>query len=225
MPSSLRILLCSGIVIAFMSEAGCQSDPEATEVVMPAALPLDPMDKYELSPWWSNGTLLLHLDPFGGYTLYPSNNRYQDPLERGSWDHASYAALWLRPYSRMDQPDTRATITRIEGELVMLLGDGPPLHPDDAPPAVIEDQLIGTWDGGTGSLAIRRDGRFVFSPAARNGSLAAVVAYQGRWRVVNDRLVLTPSNGRPPVEIEMVREGATIRLDWPTVGQLEKAQR
>ena len=221
---SLRLLVCFGFVMSCACIVGCQSDGETVAAVAPAALPLDPMEKYDLAPWWSNGTLLLHVDPMGNYALYPSNNRYQPPIERGSWDHASYAALWLRPYAKMHRSDTRATITRLDGELVMLLGDGPPLLPDDAPPLAIEDQLIGTWTGNSGAMTLRRDGRCIFSPAARNGSLASVVAYQGRWRVVADRIVFTPSNGQPPSEIQIVGEGAAMHLLSPTAGRLEKSE-
>jgi hypothetical protein len=65
------------------------------------------------------------------------------------------------------------------------------------PPPVMEDRLIGTWEGGgLGQLELRSDMRYALAAAdgasPRQGIPAVRGGQNGRWSVSNHELVLTP---------------------------------
>ena len=189
------------LLIGLMSPlVSCKSEQEkAREVehLTPGPLAFDPTEKYELARWWSNGKELLRLDDDAAYAVYPDMNRYSRPIERGRWNQQSYAVLWLEPYTRLRPEPQRVGITKIDGKLALQLPKREPMFAIEKPPTVVEDRLIGTWEGGgLGQLELRNDMRYTLSPmdgdSPRQGIPATRGGQGGRWSVSNHELILSP---------------------------------
>lgn len=178
----------------------CKSEQEKVrevEQLTTAPLEFDPTEKYELSRWWSNGHELLRLDDNAAYAVYPEMNRYARPLERGRWSQQSYAVLWLEPYTKIRPEPKRVSIGKLDGKIALQLPKLEPMFPIAKPPSVVEDRLIGTWDGvGLGELELRSDMRYTLSSADGASPLQGMPAVRGgqsgRWSVSNHELILSP---------------------------------
>jgi hypothetical protein len=187
----------SVLAIAMFCLLGCGSgkDREQPEIMVSTPLEFDPTEQYELSRWWSNGTQLLRLDENAGYELFSTPNRYNKPVERGRWDQQSYAVLWLEPYSKLASQRKRVSITKRDGRLALLLPKLKPMFAIESPPAVIEDRLIGTWQGPIGELTLQSDLRYTLRPdhdddGANQPAIRGVE--NGRWIVAASQLLLQP---------------------------------
>ena len=197
--------------------AGCSSKEKEEAEPFPVSQPLafDPTEQYELAAWWSNGEQLLFLGKGGFYAIYEGNNRYRAPVERGRWWQHSYAALWLEPYQELDAEATRVGISKVEGELVITVrGGSRPMSPLDGPPQVVEDRLIGVWQGALGRLRLDSDLRYTLSvPPDPQPRPAALAGHHGSWRVEGEALVLQPdSPSTLPLELALRRHDETIVL-------------
>ena len=196
--------------------AGCSSKEkeEAEPFSVSQPLDFDPTEQYELAAWWSNGEQLVFLGKGGFYEIYEGNNRYRAPVERGKWWQHSYAALRLEPYQELDADDTRVRISKVEGELVITVRGGRPMSPLDGPPQVVEDRLIGMWQGALGRLRLDPDLRYMLStPPDPQPRPAALAGHHGSWRVEGEALVLQPdSPSTPPLELAIRRRNETIVL-------------
>jgi len=104
-----------------------------------------PTDDYELPQWWTNNEQLLHLHASGAYALYDGTNRYHRPIERGRWAQPGYAALWLEPYAELPREAARASISKSGPLFRLSYRSFAPMVGLEAPPAVLEDRLIGSW--------------------------------------------------------------------------------
>jgi hypothetical protein len=204
------------LALALVAAAGCSSANKGARAA-PPLLPLDPTEQQDLAEWWSDGKRLLYLDPSGTYRLFPGNDRYHDPVERGRWWRQSYAALWLEPYEPMGKRSTRIAITKDEeNKLVLDVPAVGSLAPLAAPPAVIEDRLIGDWSGDAGDLRLGRDLRYRLSPRVA-ASAASLAGQQGAWAVEDDALLLQPDSAAlAPTLIRIRQQGDAIVLESPS---------
>jgi hypothetical protein len=191
-------LISSALILTSFSACEKQQR-EHTQVVAVGATPLelDPLDHVELSRWWSNGKQLLQLDDDGSYKLYEGQNRYATPVERGRWSQQSYAVLWLEPYNTRRAERNRVGITKVDGRLAVVLPKGQSMLAIAAPPAVIEDRLIGRWSSAPGAsqkfgvLRLGSDGRYALTPAAGVANQPIARAGQsGAWKVRGDEIIL-----------------------------------
>jgi hypothetical protein len=188
---SMRIFVRTAtfvLVLTFL--AGCQSTQQVEQTPPPPArLSHDPMDESKLGPWWSNGQQMLHLQDNNAYVLYATTNRYREPVERGRWDRESYAVLQLEPYQPLRTERMRVGVDRVGGALVVSRPDLAPMREIAAPPRQREDDVLGTWTGPSGRLAISADRSYVYAPVP-----AAPIAagHHGTWILRGDRLVCTP---------------------------------
>ncbi|NNF44320.1 MAG: hypothetical protein HKN62_15005 [Phycisphaerales bacterium] len=177
--------------------AGCASPEEklALAEVHHTPLAFDPTDEGDLGRWWSNGAQMLRLDQTGEYALYRNANRYQPPLERGSWARPSYAQVRLSPYDDAVDRWQRVPITKSGDVLQLHVRDLAPMTPIEAPPVVIEDDLIGVWQAADGTLVLGADLVYSFSPRSA-ASLpvppAVVAGHSGGWRLEGEQLRLRP---------------------------------
>lgn len=220
----IATLIVAAVSIALSS--GCSPDPEEAELDRIWAgegdtpLALDPTDRYELDPWWTDGAQLLHLRRDRSYRLYEDRNHYGPALESGRWSHDSYAVLWLEPYTVGSPERRRVGISRSAGRIVLKIGDGAPMIGSQRPPAVLEDRLIGTWKGPGGTLVISADGTYVLSPDEEGP-----VGHAGAWRVEGDMLVIEPrSPGIGPLSLDIVVAEDGVGLD-AAEGRFELATR
>jgi hypothetical protein len=193
---------------------GCEAPPEEEPAPPPITrLPLDPTDRYEITRWWANGEQLLRLDESGAYALYPSMNRYNEPVQRGRWSKRSYAMLRLEPYERFEREWIRVGVTRIDDRIALNMLGKPPMFAVDEPPTVHEDRLLGTWSGERGTLSLWADGSYHYSAAkAATDDPVVIAGHDGTWSLDDERIVLDPT---PPMmsTIELwieASDGSTI---------------
>jgi len=183
-------------LIALTTLASCQSEEQKREAALaelPTPLAHDPTDEFELSRWWTNGTHLLRLDANAYYTLYRGTNRYAIPLERGRWGQTSYAVLMLEPYDTLNAERIRVAISRIDGELALTIPKLEPMKAIDRPPTVIEDRLLGAWEGDIGVLRLNSDGTYSLTPnASAADQLVIIAGHDGTWSVIGSDVTLTP---------------------------------
>lgn len=220
----MRLFVHLCVVTSLLTATGCESKPEP--VVAPGVpLEHDPTDKYELAEWWVGDDRLLHLDPTHAYRLYGSLNRYDPPIERGRWDHGSYAVLWLEPYLELELQHKRIPIARQHGELVVLLEDSVVLRPTVHPPHVPEDELLGLWQSTAGALRLRDDLTYEYRPSSVQRSTPVMLSgHQGVWELMDDRLRLLPDPpGLGPFELKMTSEQGDVHLASPD-GAFERVE-
>lgn len=218
------VLLSILLPAAALLVVGCEKG-NSTKLKEAAKTPLefDPTEQYDLPHWWTNGDELLYLNETGYYALYPGTNRYASPQERGRWGRQNYAALWLEPYEAIQGERARASIRKIDDDLVLQYRALDPMLGVDGPPPVIEDRLIGRWRGPSGSLQLRDNMRYVFSPRPDLPQQpAALAGHEGRWQVTDGALVLRPdSPGVPPSRMQIIDTGGKVVIEAET-GTLER---
>lgn len=176
---------------------GCETPPEEEAYLSPAifSTPLehDPTQKFELGQWWSNGEDLLRLKPDSSFTLFDTINQYHEPAQRGWWAQQTYAYLLLDPYTLYTNKPIRVSITRMKGELMLIIPDHRPMFSIEHPPAMIEDGLFGKWSGPLGDLKFNEDMRYEYSPKAPpEGDQIVTAGHRGRWILKNNQIRLLP---------------------------------
>lgn len=214
--SCAAAVLLSGIAAA---TTGCKSYEEKYNLVPVAETPLefDPTEQYVLAQWWTNGSQLLRLDDTAHYVLYSTTNRYGAVIERGRWSPHSYAAMWLEPYNERGAQRRRVRITKIDGELAVIVPDYEPMYALDQPPVVLEDRLLGQWEGPWGSLRLDGDLRYtlVFT-TGDEATLSAVIRQHGSWRVADGYVLLHAQPGEVMTSLGIVEQDDAIILKAPT---------
>jgi hypothetical protein len=189
------------VLLAGVSNVGCKPADERVPLqVVHTPLEIDPMDRHEFTGWWSNGRELLRLNPDSSYTMWPTQNRYHTPIERGRWSQQSYAVLRLEAYTRYRTDPKRVRVVRVNGEIGIQPPGLDPMRMIDYPPLMPEDQLFGTWRGEAGTLRLLDTMRYSFSPRGSRGSQPLVlVGHEGRWQLVDDVIELRPD--APGIEV------------------------
>lgn len=183
---------------------GCAMSPDEQEKArvsqVTTPLPVDPSDNIVIGPWWSNGRQLLNLRADGGYSIYDNNNRYARPMDRGRWGRQNFATLWLMPYTTRESQRIRAQVVREDSRFGLSVPEFKTMFPLESPPSVMEDQLVGQWQGTQGTLTLHGNLTYVFAPA--DGATAAggtpVVGHNGKWRLAGDRITLSPTTPSVP---------------------------
>jgi hypothetical protein len=211
-------------LIAPLALTACQSSSEDADIArlgqLDTPLAHDPTDKFEIGPWWSDGTHLLNLRADGGYTIFGDNSRYGRALDRGRWGQQNYGTMWLMPYGGNEPQRIRVAITRIDGRLALQPPGYGTMFPLASPPRVREDDLLGRWNGAMGSVALNADATYQFSPAAgattADGTILA--GHNGRWSLNGDTITLSPTTPSvPPLRIK-------VRLPAPTTDGSPQAE-
>lgn len=193
---------------------GCEST-NASQQPAPGSvnnpLPFDPTERITLGEWWFNGERLLHLRPDNVYALYPGENRYHAPEERGQWSHDSYAALFLNPYELRHGGRERVLVDRRDNEIILERRGMPIFRAIKSPPTVVEDFLIGTWNAGESTLELLSSGRYRMRRVATGAGPAHIAGHEGAWRLNNEQLTLQPNaTGLPVVRFNLVREEVPV---------------
>lgn len=220
-------------LVALVAGGGCKSATQkqfdAEAAMVPTPLELDPVDHIELAQWWASETHLLRLDENAAYSLHEGLNRFSRPIERGRWAQQSYAMLWLEPYNTIRVDPRRVSITKIEGEVALILPKIKPMFAlPDGPPQVLEDRLIGQWSGAIGTLQLQENLRYTLTPTP-NVAVADEVPNiyairKGTWRIVDDRIVLEPDiTGIDPVRLPLTIDDNQVTISAPG-GALQKSQ-
>lgn len=210
--NALAVTLIAAIIIT-----GCRSpDDKLPPRVIHTPLEIDPMDRHEFTGWWSNGEQLLRLNPDASYVLWPTQNRYQAPRERGRWSQQSYAVLRLEPYTRYRIDPHRVRIIKVGDEVGIQLPGMEPKLMIDRPPLMLEDELFGTWQGEAGMVRLRDTMRYSFSPrAARTDEPLVLAGHEGRWRLVEDVIELHPDTGRDVILLPLEHRNGQRSLRYP----------
>lgn len=202
----MRIFL-SAILVTVLA-TGCASSAKKDKqdpLAVSTPLPLDPTHNYEIAEWWSNGKQLLQLSESGVYRLYGGINRYHTPVERGQWTRRNYAAIWIEPYAELPREPARVAIRLVGDELELDVRDLQPMTALDAPPDVIEDQLVGGWTGDPGTLVLTDNLRYSFARSdPRSSGPAKLATEEGGWRVQDDFLLLQPDSRGMPATVVRV---------------------
>lgn len=223
-----RILaLALGVVALIGCKSATEKQFEREQIIIAPPLEHDPTERVDLTRWWSNGTHLLRLDDNAAYSLYQGANRYARPIERGRWSKQSYALLWLEPYNTIRVEPRRVSIDKVDGKLALLL-PGAKMQPMFAlpggPPPVLEDRLIGLWDGALGTLELRSNLRYSLTPSDMTEDVDRRRAYRkGAWRVADNTLILQSDiPGIDPLRLPLKVETENVTIEGPG-GELSKA--
>jgi hypothetical protein len=207
-----RIVLCVSLSLAF---TGCALSPAEAEreriSQVNTPLPVDPSDNIEIGPWWSDGQHLLNLRADGGYSIYDRNNRYARPIDRGRWGRQNYATLWLLPYTGLEPQRVRAQVVKVDHRFGLSVPNYKTMFALAAPPAVMEDQLLGAWRSEAGVLTLKADLTYVFAPnaAATTAAGTPVVGHNGKWKLAGERITLVPTTPSVPQQSLLVQPGET----------------
>ena len=193
---------------------------EAEQAAIGPRLNHDPTDRAPLSQWWANEKVLLRLEENSAYSLYAGTNRYLPPMEHGRWSQQSYAALWLEPYNTIKVDPRRVRISKVGDKLALTLpGSVEPLMALDRPPLVLEDRIIGSWEGGLGSLALSNDLRYSLTPKPGAGSaqLPQLTSMRkGNWKIAENQLVLLSDiPGIEPLRLPLTATNKTVTIAIP----------
>jgi hypothetical protein len=210
----LPFALAALITTAF---AGCKSpEDKLPPRVIHTPLDVDPMDRYEFVGWWSNGRELVRLNPDASYVLWPSQNRYHAPQERGRWSQPSYAVLRLEPYTRYRTDPHRVRIVRVNGEIGIQPPGMQPMRMIERPLLMPEDELFGAWRGESGVLRLHDTMRYSFSPRAMRTDQPLVLAgHEGRWRLVEDSIELQPDTGHNLIVLPLRHRNGQRSMEYP----------
>lgn len=196
--------------------SACATDSGKRDLLADNPLPFDPMHKYVLAEWWTNGEQLIHLQPNFGYRIFADENRYGVPVERGQWSRRTYAALEFEPYDVRREGAERVVIDRLDDEtLVMVIRDLKPFVGVDEPPRVLEDELFGIWSNDQFRVALRSDMRYRFERvAALPPGTAGLAGHDGRWEMSQETVILQPdARGLEPILIDVVVRDDALVLD------------
>jgi hypothetical protein len=227
--SVLSVVACT---IALTLWGGCKSSIEkqfeAEQIVISPPLDHDPTDNAQLAQWWASEKRLLRLEESAAYSLFEGTNRYALPVERGRWSQHSYAALWLEPYNTMRVQPRRVSISKINGRLALTLpGGGAPLFALQHPPVVLEDRVIGMWDGPLGALQLMDNLRYSLSPRSDDGVAGAPHIYamrKGNWKIADTQLVLLSDiPGVEPLRLPLTVNEKSVTISAPG-GTMTRAQ-
>jgi hypothetical protein len=212
--TSLLALLALSLITSCQSE---RQKREAELAEIPTPLAHDPTDEFEIARWWTNGTHMLRLDDNAYYALYRGTNRYAIPLERGHWGKTSYAVLMLEPYDTLNAERIRVAISRVDGELALTIPKLEPMKVIDRPPTVIEDRLLGAWEGEIGVLRLNSDGTYTLTPhAAAEDQPVVIAGHEGTWSVIGSDVTLTPRTpGMNSIRMPFTVNGDAASLTGP----------
>ena len=209
----MRRILGSIVVVILLIAyvAACNDESVLPEPVVHTPLVLDPTEEVELAEWYTNGRELLHLYADGRYALHGTMNRYESAKERGRWSKESYAMLWLEPYTTQHER-IRVSISKVDNMIVLNVPKHGVMKPQDAPPTVLEDRVIGIWMGEPGTLRLSQDMQFDFTLRDASASDAVTgaagrIPTHGSWRVVGRDLELQPLS--PAYEIVLLKVNMT----------------
>ncbi len=236
------------LILLTVLNGGCKSATqrqlEAEQTVFAPPMDLDPTQHIEIGRWWSNGTHLLRLDDSNAYALHEGVNRYARPIEIGRWSKLNYAALWLEPYTTATVQPRRVEITRVNGNIALLLPlpEGPaiggvtqkqmkPMFALPAgPPQVLEDRMLGRWEGPLGTLQLGSDLRFALTPTSDEQVAASVprirAMTRGAWRIERSELVLesdVPGMDLLRLPLEVANDHVTIRAPGGAMNKAESS--
>lgn len=207
-----RIVLGLCSLLAF---TGCALSPDEAERERisqdSTPLPVDPSDAITIGPWWSDGQHLLNLRADGGYSIYDHNNRYSRPIDRGRWGRQNYATLWLLPYTGLEPQRVRVQVVKADHRFGLSVPSYKTMFALAAPPAVMEDQLLGAWRNDSGVLTLKADLTYVFAPnaAATTAAGTPVVGHNGKWKLAGERITLLPTTPSVPQQSLQVQPGET----------------
>ena len=208
------------VLVSLSLFVSCQSEEEKRQAELaeiPTPLAHDPTDQFELARWWTNGTHMLRLDHNAYYALYRGTNRYAIPLERGRWGKTSYAVVILEPYDTLDAERIRVGISRIDGDLALTIPSLEPMKAIDRPPTVIEDRLLGAWEGEIGVLRLNSDGSYTLTPNVGGADDPVIIAgHEGTWSVIGGDVTLIPRTpGMNAIRMPFTINGETALLTSP----------
>jgi hypothetical protein len=205
------------LAFAACAFTGCRSpEDKLPPVVIHTPLDVDPMDRHEFTGWWTNGEQLVRLNPDASYVLWPTQNRYQPPHERGRWSQQSYAVLRLEPFTRYHTDPHRVRILKVGDEIGIQLPGMEPMTMIERPALMPEDELFGTWQGDAGTLRLRDTMRYSFSPRAiRTDQPLVLAGHEGRWRLVENAIELHPDTGREVITLPLRINNGQRSADYP----------
>lgn len=206
----MRHAVCIVALIVWLVGCGPRADDDGDvdRLMTPRTpLPIDPTQKIEVGPWWSNGDVLLRLDADGEYHLYADGNHRRRAVERGRWTRPSYAWLGLAPYAP-NAEEARVDFVRLGDEIGLQMEHGLPLLQLSELSWMPEDDLIGTWTDGDCELVLGDD--LVFTLTVDR------VLTRGEWSVEDDEIILEPwsqpAHDLPPLSVVWTAESISIQL-------------
>lgn len=180
------------LIAASLGAVGCNDNSVLPAPVVETPLPLDPSEDVQLAEWYTNGRELLHLYADGRYALHGTMNRYETAIECGRWSKGSYAVIWLEPYTTQHER-IRVSLNKADNMVVLNVPKHGLMKPQDQPPTVLEDRVIGVWTGDPGVLRLTQDLQFTFTQKkSDSASTRATYPTQGTWRVVGRDIELQP---------------------------------
>jgi len=207
-------LLLVLVALAPVGLTGCASEDIVPEPVVHTPLELDPTEDIEIAEWWTTGERLLHLYEDGRYALYNSTNRYDTPVQRGRWSQGSYAVLWLEPYTT-EHKRIRVRISQAGAEPRLTIPRVGELAPLRRPPRVVEDQLIGVWQGPGGDLHLHGDKTFEYKPVHGDMTTSRLPT-SGQWRTTDKSVTLLPNSpAYTSARLDMKMSNHGMILDAP----------
>jgi hypothetical protein len=187
--------------------AACNDESVLPEPVVETPLALDPSDDVQVAEWYTNGRELLHLYGDGRYALHGTMNRYETAIERGRWSKGGYAVIWLEPYTTQHER-IRVSLNKVDTMIVLNVPKHGVMKPQDQPPTVLEDRVIGVWMGDPGTLRLTQDLQFEFTQKPSTaGATNNRYPTQGSWRVVGHDLELRPLS--PAYETVLLKVNTT----------------
>ena len=215
--NTFRFVTLAAAASALILAAGCRNpDTLLPPPIVPTPLALDPMDEWNVDLWWSNGEQLIRFDETGAYTLFPTMNRYHDPVQRGRWVKDSYARVMLEPYQAHRMERIRVGVDRLDGRIAMMLPDRTPFFAIAGPPIMPEDGLLGGWSGERYELRLTGDRRFrLVHRMSDEGDPLLLKGNEGRWTLRGSELVLVPQAvGIDPITLSVHADddGPVLRL-------------
>lgn len=220
-------ILMAGAAFTFSAcKSAVEKQFEAEQIVISPPLDHDPTNRDPLSQWWANDTLLLRLDENAAYSLYAGANRYLPPIEHGRWSQQSYAVLWLEPYNTIKVDPRRVSISKVGSRLALTLpSSASPLLALDRPPIVLEDRIVGTWEGELGTLQLMENLRYTLAPRPGDTTVSSPqrnAMRKGNWKIAENQLVLLSDvPGVEPLRLPLTATAASITIAAPE-GTLSK---
>ena len=189
----LNLLLIIGLA---SGAVGCANEPKQTVMPDQNKLFFDPTEAFELTEWWSNGNELLRLSDDASYAVYPEENRYRQPLERGQWSQLTHAALLFEPYRIRNNAPRRIAIEKVDDGVFQIVVPGlRPMSSRAFPPTTGEDAVIGKWETANGMLMLDESMRYRFEQHDPSQTSAnAKITETGDWLVMDNAVILSPDS-------------------------------
>lgn len=189
-----RAAALAGTLLAALAAAAAHGQyspkppPDTAPAIIPkgAKLDIDPTEQIDITGWWSNGTVLLHVAADGAFVKWNQPNRYRDPAQRGRWHRQTYRTFWIEPYfnpktAGTAPPRIRCALRRTGGVLLLDVGSALGLAQSATPPRAPEDAHVGRWSGPGGTLDLANDGSWTMTSAPPPNSAAQPSVHSGRW--------------------------------------------